>query len=50
MDAIDSSAWRRVPLAEAALTLFRFAVAQEELENLFQRLRGRCYTDSKSNL
>jgi hypothetical protein len=44
MDAIDSSAWRRVPLAEAVLTLFRFAVAQEELENLFQRLRGRCYT------
>ena len=44
MDAMDSSAWRRVPLAEAVLTLFRFAVATEELENLFQRLRGRCYT------
>lgn len=44
MDAIDSRAWRRVPLAETVLTLFRFAVAQEELENLFQRLRGRCYT------
>ncbi len=44
MDAIDLAAWRRVPLAEAVLTLFRFAVSQEELEDLFQRLRGRCYT------
>lgn len=44
MDAMDSSAWGRVPLAEAVLTLFRFAVAKEELENMFQRLRGRCYT------
>jgi hypothetical protein len=44
MDAIDSSAWRRVPLAEAVLTLFRFAVGREDLENLFERLRGRCYT------
>lgn len=44
MDAIDSSAWLRVPLAEAVLTLFRFAVAKEDLEDLFQRLRGRCYT------
>ena len=44
MDAIDSAAWRRVPLAEAVLTLWRFAVGQEQLESLFQRLRQRCYT------
>ena len=44
MDAIDSAAWRRVPLAEAVLTLWRFAVGQEQLENLFQRLRQRSYT------
>ena len=44
MDAVDSSAWRRVPLAEAVLTLWRFAVGNEALENLFQRLRQRCYT------
>jgi hypothetical protein len=44
MDAIDSSAWGRVPLAEAVLTLWRFAVAQEHLEKLFERLRQRCYT------
>jgi hypothetical protein len=44
MDAIDSSAWRRVPLAEAVLTLWRFAVGNERLEDLFQRLRQRCYT------
>ncbi|MFZ1986342.1 MAG: transposase [Desulfatitalea sp.] len=44
MEATDSAAWRRVPLAEAVLTLWRFAVGQEQLENLFQRLRQRCYT------
>jgi hypothetical protein len=44
MDAIDTSSWRRVPLAEAVLTLWRFAADQERLEGLFQRLRRRCYT------
>ena len=44
MEAIDTSAWRRVPLAEAVLTLWRFAADQERLEDLFQRLRQRCYT------
>ena len=44
MDAIDSSGWQRVPLAEAVLTLWRFAVGEEQLEDLFQRLRQRCYT------
>ena len=44
MDAIDSSAWQRVPLAEAVLMLWRFAVGEEQLEDLFQRRRQRCYT------
>ncbi|MEN6407513.1 MAG: transposase [Thermoguttaceae bacterium] len=44
MDAIASAAWQRVPLAEAVLTLWRFAVSDEQLEDLFQRLRRRCYT------
>jgi len=44
MDAVDQSAWQRMPLAEAILTLWRFAADQEHLENLFQRLRQRCYT------
>jgi hypothetical protein len=44
MDALDQAAWQRVPLAEAVLTLWRFAVAPEQLEDLFQRLRQRCYT------
>lgn len=44
MDAMDSSAWQRVPLAEAVLTLWRFAVGKVQLEDLFQRLRQRCYT------
>jgi hypothetical protein len=44
MDAIDSSGWQRVPLAEAALTLWRFAVGEEQLKDLFQRRRQRCYT------
>jgi hypothetical protein len=44
MDAVDTSAWERVPLAEAVLTLWRFAADPENLEDLFQRLRQRCYT------
>ena len=44
MDAVVASAWQRVPLAEAVLTLWRFAADQERLEDLFQRRRQRCYT------
>jgi hypothetical protein len=44
MDGIDTSSWRRVPLAEAVMILWRFAADQERLEGLFQRLRRRCYT------
>jgi len=44
MDAIDTKAWQRVPLAEAVLTLWRFVVDQDRLEDLFERLRHRCYT------
>lgn len=44
MEAIDTGSWRRVPLAEAVLTLWRFAAGKERLEDLFQRQRQRCYT------
>ena len=44
MEALDTTAWRRVPLAEAVLTLWRFATGPERLEDLFERLRQRCYT------
>jgi hypothetical protein len=44
MEAFDTTAWQRVPLAEAVLTLWRFAVDPVRLEDLFERLRQRCYT------
>lgn len=44
MEAFDAAAWQRVPLAEAVLTLWRFAADPERLEDLFERLRQRCYT------
>lgn len=44
MDAIGSGAWLRVPLAEAVLTLWRFVAGDEQLDELFQRERCRCYT------
>jgi hypothetical protein len=44
MEAIDQSVWRRVPLAEGVLTLWRFVADPKHLEDLFQRLRQRCYT------
>jgi len=44
MDAIDPKAWRRVPLAETVLTLWRFMADDEQLESLFERHRQRCYT------
>jgi Transposase DDE domain len=43
MDVVDKSAWERVPLAEAVLTLWRFVAAPDHLENMFERLRQRCY-------
>jgi hypothetical protein len=43
MEAFDTAAWQRVPLAESVLTLWRFAVAPEQLEDLFERMRQRCY-------
>jgi hypothetical protein len=43
MEAFDTQAWRRVPLAEAVLTLWRFAVGAEWLSDLFERKRARCY-------
>jgi len=44
MDAIYTAAWRRVPLAESVLTLWRFVADKERLEDLFERERQRCYT------
>jgi hypothetical protein len=43
MDAMDPKAWRRVPLAEAVLTLWRFIADDKQLEELFEQHRGRCY-------
>lgn len=43
MEAMEK-AWRRVPLAEAVLTLWRFVADDERLETLFEEHRGRCYT------
>lgn len=44
MEAFDAVAWQRVPLAEAVLTLWRFAADPVRLEDLFERKRQRCYT------
>jgi hypothetical protein len=44
MEAVNTAAWRRVPLAEAVLSLWRFVTDKERLENLFERERQRCYT------
>jgi hypothetical protein len=44
MEAPDTKAWERVPLAESVLTLWRFVADEERLEELFERLRRRCYT------
>lgn len=44
MDAPDTKAWQRVPLAEAVLMLWRFVADDKRLEELFERHRGRCYT------
>lgn len=44
MEAMDTKAWRRVPLAEAVLSLWRFVADDDQLEELFNEHRGRCYT------
>lgn len=44
MDALDTDAWQRVPLAEAVLTLWRFVADDERLTDLFDEHRARCYT------
>ncbi len=44
MDAFDTPAWQRVPLAEAVLTLWRFVADPQRLAEMFERLRQRCYT------
>jgi hypothetical protein len=44
MDAMDPTAWQRVPLAESVLTLWRFLADDKRLEELFERHRERCYT------
>jgi hypothetical protein len=44
MDAMNTDVWRRVPLAETVLTLWRFMADDEQLERLFERHRERCYT------
>ena len=44
MDAIDTKAWQRVPLAEAVMTLWRFVADDQWLGELFREHRERCYT------
>ena len=44
MEAVNTSVWQRVPLAEAVVTLWRFAADERHLEDLFERFRQRCYT------
>src|SRR5438105_536330 len=39
---------QRLPLAEAALLLWRFISGPSVLEDIFQRHKGRCYTDELS--
>jgi hypothetical protein len=43
MEARDRDLLRRMPLSEAVLVLFRWMAAPELLDDLFERLRGRCY-------
>jgi DDE family transposase len=35
--------WARVPLAEAALSIWRFVFDEQRLEQVWERRRGRCY-------
>jgi hypothetical protein len=44
MDAFETKAWQRMPLAEAVLSLWRFAVDPEWLMDLYERERQRSYT------
>jgi hypothetical protein len=46
MDAFIEEVVRRLPLAQAVLHLFDFAFEPRFLEDLYERHRGRCYTDA----
>src|SRR5687768_12677990 len=43
IEAVNLDVYARMPLAEAALSLWRYVFDQERLEDLWQRYRGRCY-------
>lgn len=54
MDAVDSTSiavfsvadiWARMPLASAALSMWRFVFDEKRLGSLWDRFRGRCYED-----
>lgn len=46
MDGIDGELLARMPLAEAALFVWRHVADEEQLQKLFERYRGRCYEDT----
>lgn len=46
MDAFIEEVVRRLPLAQAVLHVFDFAFEPRRLEDLYERHRGRCYTDA----
>lgn len=48
MDGVDESVLARMPLAEAALTIWRCMADEDRLQAIFERHRGRCYEQSIS--
>lgn len=48
MDGVDPKVLRRMPLAEAVLTIWRFIADEGRLQAIFERYRGRCYQRSIS--
>src|SRR5215469_11143579 len=46
MDAFQTELVRRLPLAQATLALFEYAIDAAFLQRVFQSNRGRCYDDT----
>ena len=46
MDAFQRELVRRLPLAQATLALFDYAIDEPFLDGVFQAYRGRCYEDA----
>ena len=45
MDAFEREVCRRLPLADAVLRLLDFCTPDDVLNDIFDRYRGRSYTD-----